>query len=264
MRARRNISTGECSTNEATEDGKAFKSLSKPHSVGCCFCALMNKTPDDPYGVYEATNIEQVANVITHLIPTIISVWGMQSMLNEVCNTTTEVIAACIFGLGMITCFGISSLYHLSSLFFKNWTPTFLLLDYSGIFLLIAAAYTPWMVLSLPGSYVGTTICLMVWVLGIFGIVKTIAQIFPNVKQITVYLLMSYLSIFTLYPLSQSGLEPICMILLVAGIGSCGIGFLFFTQDGRVPFAHAIFHTFVGIGMLIHMYAIHVYVMALV
>lgn len=43
---------------------------------------------------------------------------------------------------------------------------------------------------------------------------------------------------------------------LVAGGLSYCLGMVFFKSDGRIPFAHAIWHLFVAIGAGIHYYAI--------
>lgn len=252
------VAQGDCNRGGCDR----VKQIYRP--TGCCFCHLMNPVPKG-HEKYLPTTIEQIANVITHFLPLLMSAWGLYFMLTTVCDSFTETMVAYIFGSGLITCFGVSTLYHLSSLLFEDWTPYFLLFDLSGIFLLISCAYTPWMVLTLPETYSGPIICIIIWGLGIFGIIKTFTKFLPSISEISIYLLMSGMSVFTFYPLMDAGLITFdCLMFLIAGILLCGVGFLFFTQDGRIPFAHAIFHSFVAIGMLSHYYAVHVYVMDIV
>jgi monocyte-to-macrophage differentiation protein len=40
-----------------------------------------------------------------------------------------------------------------------------------------------------------------------------------------------------------------------------GVGALFFKLDGRVPFAHAIWHCFVVLGASIHTYAVYAFLL---
>jgi channel protein (hemolysin III family) len=242
----------------AGDCGAAVTKRTKPS--GCCFCHLMNERPSGNKK-YVSTTIEEVANVVTHFVPFVLSFWALHLMLTNVCDTFAETVVAYVFCLGLVTCFGFSTVYHLSSLFFAHWTPTFLKFDLSGIFLLISCAYTPWMVLKIPGTMTGTLVCTAIWGLGIFGIVKTFAHYLPSISQITIYMMMSGLSIFTFQPLMQSGLGAECMLFLMGGIGACGIGFLVFTQDGRIPFAHSVFHSFVAIGVGMHYYAVYTFVM---
>lgn len=231
------------------------------HAHGCCFCTLMNPRPVGSEK-YVSTTIEEIANVVTHLIPFVVSFWLLREMLVNVCDSLLEIVVAYVFCGGLITCFGFSTVYHLSSLLFQHWTPTFLKFDLSGIFLLISCAYTPWMILQIPGTTEGNLVCTAIWGLGLFGIIKTFAHILPSISQISIYIVMSGLSIFTFQPLIASGLGAECMLFLIGGIGACGIGFLVFSQDGRIPFAHAIFHTFVAIGVFSHYYAVYTFVMS--
>jgi len=230
----------------------------RPH--GCCFCQIMNPLSDNPENEYVPSDIEQWANVITHLLATVAAVAALWYSIITECDTFLETAAASVFGLGLTICFGVSTMYHLSSLFFNHWTPLLLALDLSGIFLLISAAYTPWMVLKLNNTTEGNVICFIIWALGIFGIIKTFGKFLPAITAINIYMTMSFISVFALNPLSQV-IEYQCTIIIIMGILSCGLGFLFFTQDGKVPFAHAIFHTFVAVGMLGHYYAVHVYIL---
>ncbi|KAL0488580.1 hypothetical protein AKO1_015742 [Acrasis kona] len=253
----------ECNSEVEKKPDKARHVHKKKREQGCCFCQLvMNPKSDDPDEHYVASNIEQVANVATHLIATVVAVAALWYSIVTECDDTLEIVAACVFGLGLTICFGVSTMYHLSSLLFNHWTPLLLSLDLSGIFLLISAAYTPWMIITLSETIEGNIICFVIWALGIFGIVKTFGKFLPSITAINIYMAMSFMSVFALNPLSRV-MEMQCVYIIVMGIAFVGIGFIFFTQDGRVPFAHAIFHTFVAVGMLGHYYAVHNYILSI-
>ncbi len=82
-------------------------------------------------------------------------------------------LAAAVFGVGLVTLFGTSALYHR-----VDWSPVarqrVRRADHSAIFVLIAAGYTPLFAL-VPSSAGGHGALAVVWIGALVGVVKSFA-----------------------------------------------------------------------------------------
>jgi hemolysin III len=139
----------------------------------------------------------------------------------------------------------------------------FRILDHSSIYLLIAATYTPFTLVSLRGP-VGWTLFAVVWSLAVAGVIsKSIAMDrFVRgplaIASAAVYLIQGWLAIFVarslLHAIGWHG-----MSWLAAGGLAYTLGIVFFSFD-RVPYFHAAWHIFVLAGSIAHYFAILFYV----
>jgi len=148
----------------------------------------------------------------------------------------------------------MSTLHH--SLTSPKAKHLFLILDYSAIYLVIAATYTPFLihVTNLKTSFY-LFLFILIWLLSVTGItlsaifskkVKTIAPIF--------YILLGWLSIFILPEImNKSG--PTTIIFLVSGGIMYTIGTYWYLEDIR-PYHHAIWHAHVLLASICHFLAI--------
>ncbi len=132
--------------------------------------------------------------------------------------------------------------------------------DHVAIFLLIAGSYTPFTLVVLKGSW-GWSIFGVVWGLAAAGIV---AKVFFtgrfDVASTVAYIGMGWLVLIALGPLVRT-LAPGGLIWLVAGGVAYTIGALFYLWE-RLPFNHAVWHTFVIAGSASHFFAVLIYVLA--
>ena len=108
--------------------------------------------------------------------------------------------AAAIFGAGLVALYGASTFYHgARAPHLKRILQRF---DHSAIFLLIAATYTPFLLVELGGGWSWPLLGL-IWVLAIVGIVLQVA--FPHARRwsVPLYLGMGWLVISVAEPLSE-------------------------------------------------------------
>jgi len=227
---------------------------------------------------YMPSYAEECANIVTHLIPALIAVYTLYNMLNTVVNTKREKISAIVFGGSCIMLFSVSAIYHSTGLLFGyrgRLNRVFQKADHTMIYTFIASSYTPWLALvdftvyhlSLSQIFLG-----LVWGIAIFGLVKSVANVFPSIQGLVVYLFMGWISVlymilffsFMAVGAFETRLPLWSLVEIMFGglfytIGAC----VFFRLDGSIPFSHAIWHLFTVVAAFVHYHAIHVYVMAL-
>ncbi|EDV27994.1 uncharacterized protein TRIADDRAFT_53109 [Trichoplax adhaerens] len=179
---------------------------------------------------YQATTIEQTANILTHGVWIIPAIYALLKMLTLSTTQNQYWIAWCMI-----------------SRFLHFW-------DRSTIFTFIASCFMPWFVLTetLSNTYVMKWL-VCIWLMAMLGI--TFTYLFLDrykLLETLLYVILGVVpSIPILYANQNSGAWE-----LTAGGGIYVMGILFFKCDGRIPFAHAIWHTFVACGALIHYSAV--------
>jgi channel protein (hemolysin III family) len=206
------------------------------------------------------TWMEQVLNITTHLIPAFIAMVFTFYTL-QVTRTPLASFTVLVYGIGIIICYICSSAYHVAGILGSKNVPLFLLFDYSAIFINIAASFTPWSMFVLSNHVAGNIISHLIWGLAIFGIMNTFIKMFPTVTPVMMYPIMVSLAFPMLYPLVIVEVNILAIAWLIVGLVWFGAGFTFFHKDGSLPYAHAIFHTFVVIGNFSQWYGIYAYVL---
>ena len=92
-----------------------------------------------------------------------------------------------------------------------------------------------------------------VWAIGVVGLIKTVFLFHSyQALELALFLLMGWIVVIVGGPIYQH-LPVGGLFYLVAGGVVYSSGVVFFRLDGRVPFAHAIWHVFVVVGAFIHM-----------
>lgn len=205
--------------------------------------------------------IEEVFNSITHGVGIIISIAALIIMVffSSRYGNATHIVSSAIFGLALLLLYTASTLYH--SFQKPKIKHTFKIIDHSCIYILIAGTYTPFMLVTLRGT-LGWAIFSIVWSLTVFGILFKVFFInrFKIISTIA-YILMGWLIIFAINPLYQS-LPGSAIVWLVSGGLIYTLGTIFYAWD-KLPFNHAIWHSFVLAGSLCHFFAIMFYVVPL-
>src|SRR5690625_3876442 len=116
--------------------------------------------------------IVEVLNAITHGIAALLGVVAMIFLLDKALSNpeyaVSEVVAYTIYGTSFVMLFLASTLYH--SFSFSNYKDLFQKIDHASIYLLIAATYTPYLMITVGGT-IGYTLLTIVWVAAIAGIV---------------------------------------------------------------------------------------------
>lgn len=199
----------------------------------------------------------EVWNAITHGIATVLSVIGTFFLVQKgmALESRSALVGYIVFGAAMIILFLNSTLYH--SFKFTQIRGFLQKIDHTSIYLLIAGTYTP-IIIRTMGNWIGYTALTIIWILAIAGIVYEVLMTNRYPKLSTyLYLGMGWLSIFLIYPLTQSMDWQGILLLLLGGI-TYSVGTLFYRQKHN-PWMHVIWHLFVMGGAAFMYFCVYFY-----
>lgn len=212
-----------------------------------------------PAGVAQYTVGEEIANALTHGIAALLSVAGLAVLVAfaVLYSGAPEVVAAVsIFGASMVFLYTASTLYH--SIPNPRAKKVLQYLDHSMIYVLIAGSYTPFCLITLQG-YTGVALLCAVWLIAAAGIsLQSFLLHKADWINCLLYLSMGWLAVFVIDPL-VSTLDRGGLMLLVAGGLAYTFGVFFYIFE-RIPFSHAIWHTFVFAGTTLQFFSVLLYV----
>lgn len=212
-----------------------------------------------PAGVAQYTVGEEIANAVTHGVAALLSIAGLAVLVAfaVLYSGSAKVVAAVsIFGASMVFLYTASTLYH--SILNPRAKKVLQYLDHSMIYVLIAGSYTPFCLITLQG-YTGIALLCAVWLIAIAGIsLQSLLLAKADWINCLLYLSMGWLAVFVIDPL-VSTLETTGLALLVAGGLAYTFGVVFYIFE-RIPFSHAIWHTFVFAGTTLQFFSVLLYV----
>ena len=209
--------------------------------------------------------IREPINGLTHLAGAFLAAIGLVLMVIKGISaqvSTISLVSLIIFGVSMISLYSASATYHMviGSDQLIAWLRR---LDHSMIYILIAGTYTPFCIISLNGT-LGWTILGIIWLIAISGILfKLIWFHSPRWLSTALYILMGWLIIFAIVPLSAN-LATNGLILLIAGgiIYTLG-GIIYATKpkwlESKYLGFHEVFHLFILTGSFTHFLAVYSY-----
>ena len=197
---------------------------------------------------------EEIANFVSHTAGAGLAILGFIMLIIRASwyNNIPALISYIIFSLGLMVLYTMSSIYHgLKPSKAKN---VFEILDHSSIYFLIAASYTPFLVLGLK-SNMGITLLVIQWVICIIGITfkAFFTGKFKGISTI-VYLIMGWMIVFSWNELIAK-ISPISLGFLIAGGILYSLGTIFYMWK-VCKFNHMIWHIFVILGSLAHFFAV--------
>ncbi|CAC5424228.1 MMD [Mytilus coruscus] len=135
---------------------------------------------------------------------------------------------------------------------FKTLKYIFHIGDRAVIYLFIASSYTPWLTLR-EFNGIGDEVLSIVWTMAVVGILyQYIFHEKYKILELLLYLIIGVCPAIVVCLQRQAA----GMFELALGGATYILGVVFFKMDGRMPFAHAIWHCFVAGGALWHYYAI--------
>ncbi len=200
---------------------------------------------------------------LTHFIAAILAAIGLIFLLTQnSAQSALRIISFSIFGAAMILLYTFSTLYH--------WLPVsgkklelFRKIDHIMIFIFIAATYTPGCLITLGGAW-GWSIFGVGWGVALAGFfLKVFWLNAPRYLYTAIYLLMGWIVIIGIWPLSQR--------MSNQGLFWLAMGGLFYTV-GAVIYAlkkpdpwpkifgfHEIFHIFIMLGSFSHFWMVYKY-----
>lgn len=161
-------------------------------------------------------------------------------------------ISVSVYCLGLVAMIGLSASYNL--VWHEPSRAILRRLDHAGIFIMIAATYTPFAANSL-GGVEGTALLIAVWSAATAGTILKV--LFPRRFElfgIGLYLVMGWMIVPLIRPLSQS-VATVDLWLLLAGGVVYSVGVIFYALH-RIPFHKAIWHAFVLVAVVLHFIAV--------
>jgi len=204
---------------------------------------------------------EELANRLTHGTAALLSLVGLVVLVTAASRTGDpyRIVSSAVF------CSVLSIFYIISTLYHTVRSPRvryiFRVLDHAGIFLVIAASYTPFTLVSMREGN-GWALFGVVWGLATAGAVfksfmtHRLAFLAP-----VLYIALGWLIVVDLEGLLT--MVPIKGVLWLFAGGLCyTVGIVFYAIDW-IPYNHAIWHLFVIAGSLCHYLSILWYVVPL-
>ena len=210
------------------------------------------------YHLVTYTPEEERLNRITHGAGVLASCAGLVLMVIAASQTGDpyKIVSVSIFGTCLLAFYVVSTLYH--SVHTPKVRNLFRILDHAFIFVVIAATYTPFVLVTLRGNG-GWTLFGIVWGLAAAGVVfKSFATHRLAFLAPVLYVAMGWLIVIKIDTLLALMPEEGVLWLFIGGI-TYTLGLVFYAID-RIPCNHAIWHLFVLGGSLCHFLAIYRYV----
>jgi hemolysin III len=202
---------------------------------------------------------EEIANAVTHGVGVLGSIVALVLLIIFAAGDRDpfRIASAITFGSALIFLYLSSTLYH--SLRAPSAKRVFKILDHAAIYLLIAASYTPFTLVTLRGPW-GWSIFAIVWTLAIAGIVTEAFWVDrPKWLSALVFIGMGWIVVVATKPLIES-LPAGGLWLLLAGGLAYTLGTVFYILK-RVPYFHAVWHLWVIGGSACHVLAVLLYVL---
>ncbi|HEB55153.1 MAG TPA: hemolysin III family protein [Gammaproteobacteria bacterium] len=198
-------------------------------------------------------------NSISHLIGAALALAGLVVLVVFAASKGDpwKIASFSVYGTTLFLLYSLSTLYHSLRGRAKE---IFRKLDHVAIYLLIAGTYTPLTLITLHGTW-GWTLFSIIWALAIVGIIVDGLHKQGSRKiQMTIYLLMGWLILIAIYPLTHALPGGGLALLLLGGLLYTG-GTVFYALDDRMKHAHGIWHLFVLAGSISHYLVVLLYVL---
>ncbi len=197
----------------------------------------------------------RLADLVVHVAGLVLAVigGGVALCLAVSHGLIGRAAAVSVYALGFIAMFAFSTAYNFAR---PKWQAFLYRLDHVGIFLMIAASYTPFTTQLLHGAW-SWAMTITVWTLALLGIVsKLFLPAMKDAVTIALYLALGWVVLIAVKPLIHSA--PLAtLILLAIGGAVYSVGALLFMIK-RLTFRRAIWHGHVLAGAATHYAAVMV------
>jgi hemolysin III len=197
---------------------------------------------------------EELANSLSHGVGFMCAVAATPVLIIGASSrgTADDIVGSSVFGATMVLLYLASTWYHAVPV--SPLKDRLQKLDHAAIYLLIAGTYTPFTLGVLGGAW-GWTLFGLVWGAAAVGVcVKLIAGVrYPRLST-AMYVIMGWLVLIAIRPLTVS-MSPAGVLWLVAGGISYSAGVVFYAAR-RLPYSHFVWHLFVLAGSTCHFFAV--------
>lgn len=201
------------------------------------------------------TRGEEMANAASHGIGLVAAIVATPFLILHAINLddTGFIVGASVFAISMLLLYLSSTVYHLLPA--DKTKSLFQVIEHSAIFILIAGTYTPFTLGALSGSW-GLTLLVLIWCLAAAGVLlKIFIRTVHPVISTGLYLLMGWLIVIAIQPLSEHVPAP-GIAWLFAGGAAYTLGVIFFAMGSYLKYGHFIWHLFVMTGTTCHYFAV--------
>lgn len=230
----------------------------------------MQNQPQLPFTPAEKSwitaHIRDPISSLSHLVGALLALPGLFWLLKKatITGSTESLISAAVFGLSLICLYTASGVYH-----YYNGDEKIIAklqrVDHMMIFLLIAGTYTPVSLLSLTGWWkIG--IFVSVWLTALIGIILKIFFFdMPRYVSTLIYILMGWIGVIALVPLSRTlGIGGLFWLFSGGILYTVG-GIIYALKRPRIISNligfHEIFHFFILAGSFSHYWMVYQYVL---
>ncbi len=203
---------------------------------------------------------EWIADIVVHAVGLALAIAGCVLLVVTAANSGSVKLTAAllIYSVGLLSMLICSTICNANTN--QRLARLFGHFDLSGIFLMIAGSYTPFMLAKLSGPYAWTLLGL-VWTVALCGVALNLLARWnaPRV-YIALYLMLGWAALAAVH-LLVTALSPLGLGLLAAGGLLYTIGVVFHVNK-NLPFNSAIWHGFVVAAASCHFGAIYLDVAA--
>lgn len=198
---------------------------------------------------------EELANTVSHglgLVAVVVAALPILLLDAIKRGNGVKIVGVSIFVTTLITVYLSSTVYH--ALPHGRAKRIFHALDHSAIFLLIAGTYTPFLLGPLRGTW-GWILLALVWGMATTGIaLKLIGGVNNTRLFVILYVSMGWLALIAIKPILENIPIPGLLWILAGGFGYT-FGLVFFGLD-RLRYHHFVWHLFVIMGSVCHVFAV--------
>ncbi len=199
--------------------------------------------------------LEEIGNSVTHGVGALFSVAAFILMLIN-SNNSLQTVASVMYFFGLFVLFTMSCLYHAFP-YGSRVKRLFRRFDYSSIYLLIGATFSPIILCYVKGTF-GLVFFIVQWAIIITGI--TFISIFGPTRlglfHTVMYIILGWCGVI-FFPQMFSDTPGFAAYILAGGI-VYSLGIIPFAIKGNV--SHFIWHFFVLAGAVIHWVGIFKYI----
>ena len=201
---------------------------------------------------------EEIANAVSHMVGATLALISAVVLIMHGIKTKSAVVVTsfAIFGAGLVIMYTVSSIYH--ALHNNKAKQVFQILDHSAIYILIAASYTPFLLLVVK-SKAGYIIFFIQWLICIFGIAfKSLCVEKYVLFSTLLYIVMGWMIMFVWRDLIANISQQSLILLFIGGV-LYTLGTIFYMWNW-FKYHHFIWHIFVLLGSVSHFFAVYLLV----
>ncbi|MCB1044628.1 MAG: hemolysin III family protein [Acidobacteria bacterium] len=208
--------------------------------------------------VQKETLGEEIANSVIHGLGIVLSIAGLGVLtaFASLNGNAWHIVSCSIFSTTLILLYTASTLYHaITHPVAKRVLRT---LDHAAIYLLIAGTYTP-LALGPLRQHGGWIMFGVIWACAVCGIaVKSVIGARNSKFSTVLYVVMGWAGVAAIFPLYKT-VGTGGLVWMFAGGLAYTLGVFFYVWR-RLRFNHAIWHSFVLLGSVLHFFMILRYV----